>query len=329
MHPCAYADSFTNIRLQHIGGISVQSTYFGLSAWRATRTENSHPDNFGRRQHSPNCNRLRNNCAATLAGAKSAGLDYVSVGDFSLYDPVLDHAVLLGAIPARFRLTPRKSRPSSILRWREGNAAQPALEMTVVRRNYHLFWFPELSPEQQFARPEQILVHLDEALLWVAKPNPYYWGRWLYTYQTRYPSGRPSASKLAARSAAARVRGDFARHRDQRRVVGANRRTDFGTGFTDRMARCAAKVLANLSNTPLKILLATYFENIGSTCPPWPAARRRRTSTPCAHRSKSPFVRDLPAHQVLSLGVVNGRNIWANDLSESVAVIQAARARSR
>ena len=48
---------------------------------------------------------------------KSAGLDYVSVGDFSLYDQVLDHAVLLGAIPARFGFDPATSTPNSISRW--------------------------------------------------------------------------------------------------------------------------------------------------------------------------------------------------------------------
>lgn len=33
---------------------------------------------------------------------QEAGLDHVPVGDFSLYDHVLDHSVMFGAVPPRF-----------------------------------------------------------------------------------------------------------------------------------------------------------------------------------------------------------------------------------
>lgn len=34
---------------------------------------------------------------------KEAGIDFISVNDFSLYDNMLDTAVMLGAVPERFR----------------------------------------------------------------------------------------------------------------------------------------------------------------------------------------------------------------------------------
>ena len=69
---------------------------------------------------------------------KSAGLDYVCVGDFSLYDQVLDHALLLGAIPTRFGFDPAHIELEQYFALARGNAEQPALEMTKwFDTNYH------------------------------------------------------------------------------------------------------------------------------------------------------------------------------------------------
>ncbi len=269
---------------------------------------------------------------------KSAGLDYVSVGDFSLYDQVLDHAVLLGAIPARFGFDPAHINTEQYFALARGNAEQPALEMTKwFDTNYH-YLVPELSPEQSFsAHPEQLLAHLDEALLWGCKAKPVLLGPLSFLYLSKLDTqvdqvakvNNASATKLALLDRLLPVYVDILHAIETKGVSWVQidepiLALDLPTEWRDALP----KVLTSLSSTPLKILLATYFDNVEqhlSALANSPVAGVHIDAVR-APEQVATFVRDLPAHQVLSLGVVNGRNIWANDLSQSTALVQSARA---
>lgn len=73
---------------------------------------------------------------------KDAGIDYISSNDFSLYDTMLDCAIMLGAIPQRFRALKGESLYFSMARGDEKNVA---MEMTKwFNTNYH-YIVPELS----------------------------------------------------------------------------------------------------------------------------------------------------------------------------------------
>ncbi len=61
---------------------------------------------------------------------KGAGIERIAVGDFTLYDHVLDHQVLFGALPARFGLDVANLSTEDYFALARGNAQQPALEMT-------------------------------------------------------------------------------------------------------------------------------------------------------------------------------------------------------
>ncbi|MFQ3679676.1 MAG: 5-methyltetrahydropteroyltriglutamate--homocysteine S-methyltransferase, partial [Pseudanabaenaceae cyanobacterium] len=85
---------------------------------------------------------------AIAAGAwqtqAQAGIDQIGVGDHSLYDWVLDWAVWLGAVPARFRPWQGLDRVMAMARGRDG---VPALEMTKwFDTNYH-YLVPELTDD--------------------------------------------------------------------------------------------------------------------------------------------------------------------------------------
>ncbi|MEN9214535.1 MAG: 5-methyltetrahydropteroyltriglutamate--homocysteine S-methyltransferase [Gloeomargarita sp. DG02_3_bins_56] len=72
----------------------------------------------------------------------AAGIDRIGVGDFSLYDPVLDWSLRLGIIPARFQHLTGLERTFAMARGREGI---PALEMTKwFDTNYH-YLVPEIG----------------------------------------------------------------------------------------------------------------------------------------------------------------------------------------
>jgi len=79
---------------------------------------------------------------------KDAGIDFIASNDFSYYDNVLDTAIMLGAIPARFMGLKNEELYFSMAR---GNKGAVAMEMTKwFNTNYH-YIVPELSLEDSYA----------------------------------------------------------------------------------------------------------------------------------------------------------------------------------
>ena len=78
---------------------------------------------------------------------RDAGIDFISSNDFSLYDNMLDTAVMLGAIPKRFKNLQNEELYFSMAR---GNKTSVAMEMTKwFNTNYH-YIVPELSLEDKY-----------------------------------------------------------------------------------------------------------------------------------------------------------------------------------
>ena len=78
---------------------------------------------------------------------QNAGIDFISSNDFSLYDNMLDTIVMLNAIPQRFRGLEDEELYFSMAR---GNKSAVAMEMTKwFNTNYH-YIVPELSPNDEY-----------------------------------------------------------------------------------------------------------------------------------------------------------------------------------
>lgn len=78
---------------------------------------------------------------------KHSGIDFISSNDFSLYDNILDTAIMLGAIPQRFKDLENEELYFSMAR---GNKDTVAMEMTKwFNTNYH-YIVPELSPTDNY-----------------------------------------------------------------------------------------------------------------------------------------------------------------------------------
>jgi len=78
---------------------------------------------------------------------KDAGIDYIASNDFSYYDNILDTAVMLGAIPKRFKELKDEALYFSMAR---GNKDTVAMEMTKwFNTNYH-YIVPELSLQDTY-----------------------------------------------------------------------------------------------------------------------------------------------------------------------------------
>ncbi|SFZ98672.1 5-methyltetrahydropteroyltriglutamate--homocysteine methyltransferase [hydrothermal vent metagenome] len=82
---------------------------------------------------------------------KEAGIDFISSNDFSLYDNMLDTALMLGAIPKRFQtLRENSSKETLYFAMARGDKDAVAMEMTKwFNTNYH-YIVPELSKEDEY-----------------------------------------------------------------------------------------------------------------------------------------------------------------------------------
>ncbi|MCA1945700.1 MAG: 5-methyltetrahydropteroyltriglutamate--homocysteine S-methyltransferase [Desulfovibrio sp.] len=98
------------------------------------------------------------------AHQRDAGLSLVTVGDFSFYDQVLDMALMLSLVPPRFASWQEDNALDLAFRMARGDAASntPALDMTKwFDTNYH-YIVPELSPGMAAQLREDVVLELLE-----------------------------------------------------------------------------------------------------------------------------------------------------------------------
>lgn len=93
--------------------------------------------------------------------------------------------------------------------------------------------------------------------------------------------------------------------------------------------RAFESVYNRLQHSKLKVLLATYFGALGenlSTAINLPVAGLHIDAVRAPEQVLT-VVDRLPAHKVLSVGVVDGRNIWRNDLEKSLTLLKQVQER--
>ncbi|MGY8626874.1 5-methyltetrahydropteroyltriglutamate--homocysteine S-methyltransferase [Chromobacterium violaceum] len=248
---------------------------------------------------------------------KGAGVELSPVGDFSLYDHVLDAQLLVGAAPARFGFDAAALTTGQYFELARGNAVQPAMEMTKwFDTNYH-YLVPEWHADTAFsAQPERLLSQLREARALGVAAKPVLLGPLSLLWLGK-AKGRPF-DRLAL------LPGLVAAYREllsSLRAAGAEwaqidepiLALDLEPSWLDAFA----PTYAQLSLDAPKLLLATYFGGVAEH-----AALLKSLPVAGLHldlvrapEQISAFLRDYPADKVLSAGIVDGRNIWRADLS--------------
>ncbi|WP_454873635.1 5-methyltetrahydropteroyltriglutamate--homocysteine S-methyltransferase [Paraburkholderia xenovorans] len=259
---------------------------------------------------------------------QNAGLDFVTVGDFAYYDQMLNLSALLGALPQRFGFEPKTLSLAEYYELARGNAAQPAMEMTKwFDTNYH-YLVPELGPQTSFdGGVEWLFEEIDEALALNLPVKPVLIGPITYLWLSKsHVAGFDRLSllpKLVIR---------YARLLDKLRQRGIEWvQIDEPALCVDLPAEWLDAFSAAydvLGTSGVKVLLATYFESAAEHAP-------RVAALPVAgvHLDlvRAPQQLDawraaLPAHAVLSAGVIDGRNIWRADLGEIAESLQSLQA---
>lgn len=264
---------------------------------------------------------------------RAAGLDLVPVGDFSWYDQVLDLTALLGVIPARFGWDGGAVDLDLYFRLARGRAPSgspaPACEMTKwFDTNYH-YLVPELSVGQEFRLSgTRLFDQVAEAQALGLRPKPVLVGPLTWLWLARPASERDDRLEL--------VPGLLAAYR-QILVRLAAQGVDWvqidepilALDLPAPWQTASADAYAALANSGVQVLLATYFgplaDNLALACA-LPVAGLHIDAVRAADELDAVAER-LPSGRLLSVGIVDGRNIWRTDLDAALARLQGVLAR--
>jgi len=261
------------------------------------------------------------------------GLQHIPSNDFSLYDQVLDTIALVGAVPDRYHWDGDKVDLGTYFAMARGMQndqvqadAIPAMEMTKwFDTNYH-YIVPEFTPSQEFrlasTKPLDEFVEARELGI---HTRPVLLGpiSFLLLGKTHQQDVQPLAlldrllpvyeellKALAAASA------DWIQIDEPCLVLDLD--VDVQTVFQKTYAR-----LSDVSSS-LRLLLATYFGDLG---PYLPVALQLPVAAIHLDLVRAPqqlerALAEVPPSLALSLGVVDGRNVWRTEFSRALALIE-------
>ena len=282
------------------------------------------------------------------AEQRDAGLDFVTVGDFAYYDHVANHIQWLGCEPARFNFNGQESELERYFTLARGVAREaaaettcdsgckheqhshgkPALEMTKwFDTNYH-YLVPEFSADTAFSlQANSLLEQVAEAqalghtvkvvligplsFLWLGKEKSENFERFSLLPQLLEVYGQLLARLKAANVGWVQI---------DEPILGLDLPVAWRQAFE--------QAYAQLATCGVNLLLATYFspleDNINLACR-LPVAGLH-IDLIRAPQDLAGVLDWLPAHKVLSLGVIDGRNIWRTDLAITLEMIKKLRA---
>lgn len=255
---------------------------------------------------------------------QAAGLDFVSVGDFSWYDQVLDTTALLGAVPGRFGATDSDVSLDTYFRMARGRApsGQPAAACTLTKwfdTNYH-YLVPEVTADQRFRLASQILFEqVEDAQALGHNVKPVLLGPITWLWLAR-PEGEPF-DRLTLLPAVLDVYAEVLNRLAQQGVEWVQLDEPALVLDLPQPWRSAyEQAYHRLQAAPVKILLATYFggleDNNTLACElPVAGLHVDAVSAPGELIQVADW---LPSHKVLSVGLVSGRNIWRTDLGAAL-----------
>ncbi|EIJ41808.1 5-methyltetrahydropteroyltriglutamate--homocysteine S-methyltransferase [Beggiatoa alba B18LD] len=264
---------------------------------------------------------------------QQAGLDYVTVGDFAFYDHVLNHIQLLGCEPTRFNFTPEQTALNRYFIMARGVAAdttqaltQPALEMTKwFDTNYH-YLVPEFTADTQFSlQSEQLFQEVQQAQqqgyavkVVLISPLSFLWLGKITTGEklSLLPRLIPVYQQILQRLHTMGVQWvQF-----DEPILGLDLTSPWKSAFQPTYDA--------LATIPINLLLTSYFsplaDNLNLACQ-LPVAGLHIDAVRAPEEVQT-IAQTLATDKVLSIGIIDGRNIWRTDLNAVLPVLKAIQA---
>ncbi len=274
---------------------------------------------------------------------QQAGLSLVPANDFSFYDHVLDTALLVGAIPARYHalVDGKMSRELDIYFamargvQREG-ADIPAMEMTKwFDTNYH-YIVPEFTRDQRFYRfSEKIIQEFEQANQQGLATKPVLLGpvSFLLLGKEKEDDGRhPAFSRLDLLDRLLPVYLDVLGELAARGATWVQLDEPclvLDLSHDEQLAFQTAYRTLRKAVPTLKLLLATYFGDLVENGPlarslPVDGLHLDLVRVPGQLNDTLADPDFVASGRVLSLGVVDGRNVWKTDFAVALDLIRPA-----
>ncbi len=258
---------------------------------------------------------------------KQSGLDLVPVGDFAFYDQMLDMSFTLGNLPDRvrnyagdpldnyFRVARGRSAPSASRS--EGPEGVAAGEMTKwFDTNYH-YIVPEFVAETEFQLdPSRLIEQIREAKAQGVSVKPVIVGPVTYLALGK---AKDDSDKLALLPRLLTVYQELLREISATGVEWVQiDEAILVTELDSAWKKAFEFAYQSLHSSKAKLLLTTYFgqllENLPLTAS-LPVAGVHLDAINARDEVEA-LVATLPSDRIVSLGVINGRNVWKTNLEE-------------
>lgn len=267
------------------------------------------------------------------AHQSAAGLDWVTVGDFAYLDPVANHLALFGCQSAESDAGHAGTPPAGCFSMPP--VAPHALAQASWFDTRSRYLVPQFSAQTRFSlHAERLLAEVDEAqalghpvkaallgpltLLWLGS-------------ETADPAQPPSPfQRLDLLNRLLPVYGALLVQLKQLGVTWVQvDEPILGLDLPAEWRNAFERTYWQLNQAGVKLMLATYFspleENLSMACR-LPVAGLHVDGVRAARELTS--VCDwLPTHKVLSVGIVDGRNVWRTDLDAALEVLRPLLAR--
>ncbi|MEW6484845.1 MAG: 5-methyltetrahydropteroyltriglutamate--homocysteine S-methyltransferase [Pseudomonadota bacterium] len=251
---------------------------------------------------------------------KDAGVDIVPVGDFAWYDHVLTTSLLLGNVPARHRNADGSVDLDTLFRIGRGRAptGEPAAaaEMTKwFNTNYH-YMVPEFTKGQSFKLAwTQLLDEVDEAQALGHNVKPVLLGPVTYLWLGKVKGEQ--FDRLSLLNDILPVYKQVLAELAKRGVEWVQ--IDEPALSLELPAEwlAAFKPAYDALQGQTKLLLTTYFDSIGQNLSVIRELAVQGLHVDLVHGRDDiqALNAQLPEAWLLSVGVINGRNVWRADLS--------------
>lgn len=271
--------------------------------------------------------------AANHETQKTCGIDLLTCNDFSLYDHVLDMSVLLGVIPERFGWSGGPVEYDTyfaMARGQQGGGVdRHACEMTKwFDTNYH-YIVPEFAEKQTFQLAcDKPFSEMKEATDRGDAVRPVFIGPISYLLLGKDVSGASSLSHL---DAVLEAYGEILRKLESASVRWVQFDEPALTMDLDDTVRAAYHKAYHFlrRQTAVKIFLTTPFGALGDNLVSVMTLPVDAVHVDlCRGASQIEAVLEaLPTGSILAAGVVDGRNVWRNNLEKSLQTLERAATR--
>ncbi len=263
-----------------------------------------------------------------------AGIQLLPVGDFAWYDQVLTHSLMFGVVPQRFRPADGQPTLDTLFAMARGVTNSccgggQAQEMTKwFDTNYH-YLVPEFTVDQQFQLSwSQLFEEVEEAQALGHAIKPVLVGPLTYLWLGKLKS--EAAERFDKLELLERLLPVYGEVLDRLAAQGVEwvqiDEPILALDLPQDWKNAFERAYNLLQRAPLKKLVATYFggleDNLSlAAALPVDGLHIDLVRAP----EQYPLILDwLPTYKVLSLGLVNGRNVWRCDLEKALEVARHA-----